>query len=399
MITGQRGAGKSTLLAALTGGSAQDPEKNSIWAPGTAEVQDPEKNSAWEQGIGASVLSGDYGFSTHLIPEDRVELFLHLPMADTGPHIIGRCMPGEGTNRMKPDKEMLDHLAGMIRNASALENDRFFVIDEIGYLENASPDFCETVFWLFDTQSVIAAVRKERTALIDEILSREDILLIDLDAPFGEPGCVIMASGLGTRFGENKLMAALNGQPLIRYILSAIRPVFRHSIVVTRHTAVQEYCRACQQAVILHALPHRNDTTRLGVSFLREKPVECIIFFQGDQPFVTTDTIMTMLLTAKNCSGKIVRLAYKGTDRSPVLFPADCFDDLMKLPEGKGGNYLARLQPERVISIEALSETEIVDIDTPEDMKRFDGKIIWDRCGTGGSGAAHAEGYQNNTGM
>ena len=28
-------------------------------------------------------------------------------------------------------------------------------------------------------------------------------------------GCVIMASGLGTRFGGNKLMADFDGQPLI----------------------------------------------------------------------------------------------------------------------------------------------------------------------------------------
>ena len=34
-------------------------------------------------------------------------------------------------------------------------------------------------------------------------------------------GCIIMASGMGTRFGGNKLMAELDGVPLIQHVIQA----------------------------------------------------------------------------------------------------------------------------------------------------------------------------------
>ena len=51
-------------------------------------------------------------------------------------------------------------------------------------------------------------------------------------------GCVIMASGLGKRFGGNKLMADFDGQPLICRALTVTDGLFSHRVVVTRHADV-----------------------------------------------------------------------------------------------------------------------------------------------------------------
>ncbi|MEI3187571.1 MAG: NTP transferase domain-containing protein [Lachnospiraceae bacterium] len=45
--------------------------------------------------------------------------------------------------------------------------------------------------------------------------------MIDLDEPVLPIGCVIMASGLGKRFGSDKLMASFQGNPMISQILQA----------------------------------------------------------------------------------------------------------------------------------------------------------------------------------
>ena len=39
-----------------------------------------------------------------------------------------------------------------------------------------------------------------------------------VETPNAVHGCIIMASGLGTRFGSNKLMADLDGAPLGLYV-------------------------------------------------------------------------------------------------------------------------------------------------------------------------------------
>ena len=95
------------------------------------------------------------------------------------------------------------------------------VIDELGYLESSCPEFCDAVFRLFDQKQVIAVLRSQSTPFLDALRARNDVFLYDLEHPLLPIGCVIMASGLGKRFGSNKLMADFNGKPMIYRILSA----------------------------------------------------------------------------------------------------------------------------------------------------------------------------------
>ena len=85
-------------------------------------------------------------------------------------------------------------------------------------------------------------------------------------------GCVLMASGLSTRFGSNKLLAPFDGQPLLcRAFAATDTPQLSARIVVTRSEEVQALCRAQGVPVLLHSLPGRNDTVRLGLSALLEQ--------------------------------------------------------------------------------------------------------------------------------
>ena len=82
-------------------------------------------------------------------------------------------------------------------------------------------------------------------------------------------GCVIMASGRAVRFGSNKLLADFGGAPLIvRALDAAETPALAARVVVTRSPEVAELaCKAGVKA-ILHSLPGRNDTVRLGLEAL-----------------------------------------------------------------------------------------------------------------------------------
>ena len=82
-------------------------------------------------------------------------------------------------------------------------------------------------------------------------------------------GCVIMASGRAVRFGSNKLLADFGGAPLIVRALDVTEtPALAARVVVTRSPEVAEL--ACKAGVktILHSLPGRNDTVRLGLSLI-----------------------------------------------------------------------------------------------------------------------------------
>ena len=60
-----------------------------------------------------------------------------------------------------------------------------------------------------------------------------------------------------------------------------------------------------------------------------------------------------------------------GSYASPVIFPSIYFDELMRLPEKKGGGYIIKKNSGQVILVPARNEIEMYDIDTKEDLVKF----------------------------
>ena len=182
-------------------------------------------------------------------------------------------------------------------------------------------------------------------------------------------GCIIMASGLGTRFGGNKLMTELCGVPLIQHVLRATDDLFARRVVVTRHSDVAHLCDELGIEVILHSEPRRNDTVRLGM----EKMTNCdtVMFVQGDQPLISANSMATLLRRTERCPACIWRASFEGTPGAPVLFPAWTFNELRSLPPGKGGGVVVRRHPESVRLFAAAHPAETEDADTPEALERL----------------------------
>lgn len=177
-------------------------------------------------------------------------------------------------------------------------------------------------------------------------------------------GCVIMASGLGRRFGGNKLMAPFLGKPMILHALQATSGLFDRYTVVTRHADVAQLCRGENVHVILHDLPHRSDTIRLGLQNMIGEIDGCM-FCPGDQPLLSRESLMRLLDAFAHEPECIHVLG----DGMPAIFPAWSFDALLHLPQGKGGNYVRRMYPEQVRSTKPLFDEELMDADTTEALE------------------------------
>lgn len=171
-------------------------------------------------------------------------------------------------------------------------------------------------------------------------------------------GCVIMASGLARRFGSNKLLADFGGRPLLcRALEVTATPALAARVVVTRSAEVKALCDAQAVPCLLHSLPGRNDTVRLGLEALLEQcpGLAGCIFLPGDQPLLQRETLEALITafaqTQKETERAIFRLgarAAHGPDTvvgSPVLFGCGYFPALRTLPEGKGGSVGAQGSP------------------------------------------------------
>ena len=184
---------------------------------------------------------------------------------------------------------------------------------------------------------------------------------------FPETGCVIMASGLGKRFGSNKLMADFLGRPMLHRALDATEGLFDRRVVVTRHESVAALCRERNVEVLLHELPHRSDTVRLGLEALGE--VDCCMFLPGDQPLLDRETVAMLLERWREKPDSIIRPVYEDTEGSPVIFPDWAFEELKDLPEGRGGGVVIKNHPHKVCRVSVSGPFVLADADTPETLE------------------------------
>lgn len=192
----------------------------------------------------------------------------------------------------------------------------------------------------------------------------------DLAAARMKHGCVIMASGVGSRFGSNKLMAELAGKPLVSYAIRATDGPFAKRVVVTRHADVAKLCQAMGVAAVVHDEPLRSDAVRLGMRAL--EGCDTATFVQGDQPLIGRNSIEGLLRAAEREPEFIWRASFGGTPGAPVLFPSWTFGELRALPAGKGGGFVARAHEDRVRTVEVASPWELFDVDTRDDLRAIE---------------------------
>lgn len=273
-------------------------------------------------------------------------------------------LPGPG-NRMTPMQEGFTELGvpALLRCMDA--DSRWVTVDEVGYLESECAEYQQAFRALLERKRVAAVVRKQPLAFLQELCCREDALVVDLDDPFGAIGCVIMASGQGRRFGSNKLLADFHGEPMIARILDATEGIFLQRVVVTRHEEVARLCKDRDIPTVLHSLPNRNDTVRLGLEAMQG--LDRCMFAPADQPLLRYETVQALALASKG-SSQLWRLSCEGVPGSPAVFPEWAFAELQNLPEGKGGGILLKKYPERLRTVRVRDESELRDVDRPEDL-------------------------------
>lgn len=393
-ITGERGSGKSYLL-----------------------------NSILNQMKETTDMSDFFNFNYLLSRRtDTPEVVIKSNLIDDGKeYVIGRprtltpVSPKKGNNMTIVEDGFINCACPAIMKHLMTSADSIFVIDELGYLESSCGEFQEHIRTLLDNSRVLAVIRKQSTEFLDSIKSRADVLLIDIDNIFSSISCIIMASGMSKRFGTNKLLASFNNNTLFENAINISHFVsFGKTLAVTRHDELVQICEREHIHCIKHNMPYRNDMVRLGVSHIikeaccqKNNCTQGILFLPADQPLITKTSLQLLCLlfiyynnsyfacnstdkssnanndysnnnysnndysNNNNNNNKICRLAFNENAGAPVIFPACYYNELLTLPQGKGGGFIAKKHPAQVILVPAQDEYELYDIDTPDDLIRL----------------------------
>ncbi len=301
------------------------------------------------------------GITTHFIPEQGVVLRELRTGYETAIGKVEDCM--------YPVEEGFSGLGVEALKRVEDDGEEWALVDEIGFLESNHKMFQNAVRTLLEKKRVIMVVRKQDLPFLNELRNREDAYVVDVDDWHKKIGCIVMASGISARFGSNKLLATIEGQSLIQIALDKTEAIFEKRVVLTRTKEVAELCEKQGIPVILHEYPNRNQAIRLGVEYMKD--MDACIFCPCDQPMLKRHSLKRMRNAYSFEQGNIWRLAWKENAGTPILFDKKYFGELCELPDKKGGSYVAMKHSDKVQTLEAESEKELYDIDTPEDLKKI----------------------------
>lgn len=115
-------------------------------------------------------------------------------------------------------------------------------------------------------------------------------------------GAVVLAAGAGSRFGGGKLLAVLDGRPLVRHVIDAAMAAGLDPIVL-----VVPPGDGLAGLDLAPARPVANpspqeglsSSVRIGLRALEGEAVDAAVILPGDQPRVRVDVIATLIAAAE----------------------------------------------------------------------------------------------------
>lgn len=183
---------------------------------------------------------------------------------------------------------------------------------------------------------------------------------------------VLLAAGGGTRFAahEHKLLALLDGRPVVSWALAAAMAAGFNEVIVVQgavdlSTVVDDATQRQGWAPTLIHNPEWDQgqatSLRLAVGYARDRGHSAVVVGLGDQPHVGVSPWRTVGAT----SGSIVSASFDGARRPPVKLDMSVWD---RLPEAgdHGARKLMLEHPELVSQVPCSGDPR--DIDTVDDL-------------------------------
>jgi molybdenum cofactor cytidylyltransferase len=196
---------------------------------------------------------------------------------------------------------------------------------------------------------------------------------------------LVLAAGRSRRFGAPKLLALLDGRPLLEHVLDTARAAGLDPIVVV----VGDDADALEQAIPWRA-EHRlrnpdpgrglSSSLRLGLEELTadEHAPEAVVVLLGDQPRTDPAVIEALVERQPTTDRSIVVPHYaEGGGANPVLITRAAFALASEADGDRGLGPIIDANPELVEIVDVAGSNP--DVDTHEDLER----LSRDRTGLG----------------
>lgn len=200
------------------------------------------------------------------------------------------------------------------------------------------------------------------------------------DNPFS---AVLLAAGAGSRLGGRpKALLQLDGVPLIHRLIAALIGAGATELVVVlgHHAdAIESVLRGrltskpVRIATVTNPRPDEGPATslRLGLQSLASSPREVMITL-CDQPLINVQEVAALMHAYRQCGpAQMLVPRVAGKPGNPVVIDAALRDEWLAGDVHATGQRWRQLHPTRVHWFDSDNEHFRIDIDTSEDLARF----------------------------
>jgi molybdenum cofactor cytidylyltransferase len=187
---------------------------------------------------------------------------------------------------------------------------------------------------------------------------------------------VLLAAGASVRFGpDNKLVAEIDGRPLVRAVADAILGSEIAEVVVVTGADAALIERALGGLPVRFAHnPHWQDgmgsSIATGASALGDT-IEAAFIVPGDMPLLTPGLLQSLIAAFDRHGGAPIVYPARpdGEQRNPVLWPRRFFPQLRAFSGPEGAKALLRTLLSESVAVTG-DPAAFADVDTPADLQQ-----------------------------
>ena len=187
---------------------------------------------------------------------------------------------------------------------------------------------------------------------------------------------VILAAGLSSRMGHNKLVADIGGKPLVRRVADAALASGARPVVVVTGSEAESVDQALEGSPVamVRNLDFRKGLSTSLISGINAVPDDCdgAVVMLGDMPDVTAHTIDRLIAAFDPEEDRAICVATRDGKRgNPVLWSREFFPDIRKLEGDVGAKSLIGENADIVCEVEMADDGPLLDIDTPDALAAY----------------------------
>jgi molybdenum cofactor cytidylyltransferase len=186
---------------------------------------------------------------------------------------------------------------------------------------------------------------------------------------------VVLAAGASSRMGANKLLAPLEGRPMVRHVVETAQAAGLDPVLVVlghQADAVARALSGCGAAFVLNPAFAEGLSTSLkaGLAALRRE-IDAAVILLGDMPDVRPDLVARMAEAFDPAKNRAIVAPTRGGRRgNPVLWSRMFFPVIRDHVHGDAGaRALLSRYAHWLVEIEADDDGVFADFDTPEALR------------------------------